>query len=371
MAGQPFPQTLNCIRCLADPGRAHEGRSPCQYRNRCIRGCPFGGYFSSNSSTLPAAERTGNLTLRPSFPFAGVPVPNGQGGWEKERGFGDIVLLGLWGRAEASGLLWGAGGTSVFPTASKESLGANQWQLGPAALVGWLQDWGVLGGLWQHWWGLNSRDGEEKANKGTLQLFYWFSLAGGWQVGGSPIPTANYLGATTEFSVPINLGVAKSFAALGSLVVNNMGPNVASTLLRVEDRLDQQLMRLTMPAEPEAEPDISPEEQEDFSKVAESVMRECIINLARIKETVSQSFASKAPSAGLDSVPSLIGGIKAGLLMLDKTRAKEVVDRIGDLVRELRDGRSGDVAAVVGDRRGADLRDVDCARRGLRGVCDL
>lgn len=42
-----------------------EGRVRCQYRNRCIRGCPFGAYFSSNSSTLPAAERTGNLTLRP------------------------------------------------------------------------------------------------------------------------------------------------------------------------------------------------------------------------------------------------------------------------------------------------------------------
>ncbi|MFK7811886.1 MAG: GMC oxidoreductase [Maribacter sp.] len=42
-----------------------EGRSLCQYRNRCSRGCPFGGYFSSNSSTLPAAERTGNMTLRP------------------------------------------------------------------------------------------------------------------------------------------------------------------------------------------------------------------------------------------------------------------------------------------------------------------
>ena len=41
-----------------------EGRGPCQYRNRCWRGCPFGGYFSSNSSTLPAAERTGNMTLR-------------------------------------------------------------------------------------------------------------------------------------------------------------------------------------------------------------------------------------------------------------------------------------------------------------------
>ncbi|MHA7829825.1 MAG: GMC oxidoreductase [Flagellimonas sp.] len=42
-----------------------DGRVRCQFRNRCIRGCPFGAYFSSVSSTLPAAEATGNMTLRP------------------------------------------------------------------------------------------------------------------------------------------------------------------------------------------------------------------------------------------------------------------------------------------------------------------
>ncbi len=41
-------------------------RGTCQYRNLCIRGCPYGAYFSSNSSTLPAAEATGNMTLRPN-----------------------------------------------------------------------------------------------------------------------------------------------------------------------------------------------------------------------------------------------------------------------------------------------------------------
>ncbi|PZR21980.1 MAG: GMC family oxidoreductase [Citrobacter freundii] len=40
-------------------------RQRCQYRNRCHLGCPFGAYFSSNSSTLPAAIATGNLTIRP------------------------------------------------------------------------------------------------------------------------------------------------------------------------------------------------------------------------------------------------------------------------------------------------------------------
>jgi choline dehydrogenase-like flavoprotein len=42
-----------------------EGRTQCQYRNKCGLGCPFGGYFSTQSSTLPAATKTGNLTLRP------------------------------------------------------------------------------------------------------------------------------------------------------------------------------------------------------------------------------------------------------------------------------------------------------------------
>ncbi len=43
----------------------HDQRSNCQYRNKCWFGCPFGAYFSTQSSTLPAAVKTGNLTLRP------------------------------------------------------------------------------------------------------------------------------------------------------------------------------------------------------------------------------------------------------------------------------------------------------------------
>lgn len=41
------------------------GRTKCQFRDRCWEGCPFGGYFSTQSSTLPAAMATGNLTVRP------------------------------------------------------------------------------------------------------------------------------------------------------------------------------------------------------------------------------------------------------------------------------------------------------------------
>ena len=56
-------------RCahLTQPAEIHiqQGRDKCQARSLCERGCPFGGYFSSNASTIPWAEKTGNLTLRP------------------------------------------------------------------------------------------------------------------------------------------------------------------------------------------------------------------------------------------------------------------------------------------------------------------
>lgn len=50
---------------VANLTRPHMGRGSCQYRNLCMRGCPYGAYFSSNAATLPAAEKTGKMTLRP------------------------------------------------------------------------------------------------------------------------------------------------------------------------------------------------------------------------------------------------------------------------------------------------------------------
>ncbi len=52
---------------LSEPNEIHlqQGRGKCQCRNLCMRGCPYGGYFSSVTSTLPWAKKTGNLTIRP------------------------------------------------------------------------------------------------------------------------------------------------------------------------------------------------------------------------------------------------------------------------------------------------------------------
>ena len=71
---ESIAKNFNDGRILSNARTAHitEGTKPglgrvtCQYRNRCARGCPYGAYFSSNSSTLPAAEATGNMTLMPN-----------------------------------------------------------------------------------------------------------------------------------------------------------------------------------------------------------------------------------------------------------------------------------------------------------------
>jgi len=60
-----YPDRHLIISRTANLSRGLKDRGPCQYRNLCSRGCPYGGYFSSNSATLPAARATGNLTLMP------------------------------------------------------------------------------------------------------------------------------------------------------------------------------------------------------------------------------------------------------------------------------------------------------------------
>jgi len=58
-----FPGRRMMVTRVANLTRAHHGRGPCQARDQCARGCSFGGYFSSLSATLPAARKTGRLTV--------------------------------------------------------------------------------------------------------------------------------------------------------------------------------------------------------------------------------------------------------------------------------------------------------------------
>jgi chemosensory pili system protein ChpA (sensor histidine kinase/response regulator) len=101
---------------------------------------------------------------------------------------------------------------------------------------------------------------------------------------------------------------------------------IAATLIGVEDRLDEQLVGLILPR---AASGSSPQEADtEFLQVQAAVLRECILNLARLKEAVAQNVGGTLDAAGLDAWQELMRGLKAGLLMLGKSRAVELVEAI-------------------------------------------
>ena len=138
--------------------------------------------------------------------------------------------------------------------------------------------------------------------------------------------------------------VQEEIAELAGIVTDGKTPpeesllKVAGVLLSVEDSLDDQLVRLILPTVPDATRTDLPRDQDlEFRLVSEAVLRECIVNLARIKEAVTVAVQKPGdfPPQGLDNVPQLLRGITAGLLMLGKGRAVELMDAIGAQVRNL------------------------------------
>src|SRR3569833_51693 len=114
---------------------------------------------------------------------------------------------------------------------------------------------------------------------------------------------------------------------------------IAATLIGVEDKLDAQLGGLIRP---KSAADIEEVEDNDFQQVQAAVLRECILNLARIKEAISQNVGGTLDAAGLDAWQELMRGLKAGLLMLGKARAVEVIEGVtGQLKRVMQPGGQG------------------------------
>ena len=116
--------------------------------------------------------------------------------------------------------------------------------------------------------------------------------------------------------------VEKRVAPTDSILVD-----IAAALISVEDNLDAQLVRMIMPNRGGSGAAQSEETDGDFQQVQKAVLRECVVNLARIKETVAAALARHEQS-GADQVPELMRGITAGLLMLGRGRAVEVLEGI-------------------------------------------
>ncbi|HEY2340132.1 MAG TPA: Hpt domain-containing protein, partial [Steroidobacteraceae bacterium] len=109
--------------------------------------------------------------------------------------------------------------------------------------------------------------------------------------------------------------------------------DIAATLIGVEDKLDDRLVGLILPPKDAGLP--QPEADTEFQQVQAAVLRECIVNLQRIKEAVVQSVGGTLDAAGLDSWQDLMRGMKAGLLLLGKARAVEIIEAITNQLRRV------------------------------------
>ena len=89
---EKWPDRRITIGRVANLTQDHNGRTKCQRRDLCYRGCPFGAYFSSQSSTLPAAAATGNMTLKPNSIVESILYDN-----ENDRASGVRVLDAITG----------------------------------------------------------------------------------------------------------------------------------------------------------------------------------------------------------------------------------------------------------------------------------
>jgi hypothetical protein len=159
-----------------------------------------------------------NLMVRPSIPIVWQPhfaggggMFGGGGGFDEQFGIGDIQLVMFYANTnKETGFFWGAGPTMQFPTHTDDVLGNDAFQIGPAAYAGFMGKWGVVGLFPQHWWNIGGSDGYTAFT--ATQLFYWFSVGDGYQIGGAPTITYDWAAddSSNAWTVPVNLGVAKT-----------------------------------------------------------------------------------------------------------------------------------------------------------------
>ncbi|MEO6184706.1 MAG: hypothetical protein ABIP83_00270, partial [Steroidobacteraceae bacterium] len=116
--------------------------------------------------------------------------------------------------------------------------------------------------------------------------------------------------------------VQAQITSLEALAASNDRPSesalvdIAAALIQVEDHLDDELIGMILPrtrAPGEAPVDI------DFQHVQSAVLRECVVNLARVKEYIAQNVGGTLDATGFDNWLDLMQGMQAGLLMLGKT----------------------------------------------------
>jgi hypothetical protein len=155
---------------------------------------------------------TTNLFIRPAIPVIfSQDVPQFGGGFSSEGvDLGDISFDASLATNLPGGIVLLGGLAGTLPTATNDSLGLNQWLLGPEAAVALVRPWGVVGALVSHQWDIAGDNDFDTSITGG-QYFYAFNLKDGWQINASPTFSYNHEATSgNEFTFPLAVGVSKT-----------------------------------------------------------------------------------------------------------------------------------------------------------------
>ena len=160
------------------------------------------------------ARKQAMLTLRPVFPLVTQPVfdeTDARESYKHVTGLGDIQLLVMAGPNDGKDLVWGAGATFKFPTASKDELGRGKYQAGPAAMIFYMGKPWTLGLLAQHWSSFAGDDGRDSVSQTDIQYVLRRSIPGAMSIGMGPTIGINWeADSNNRLTVPVGLGITKT-----------------------------------------------------------------------------------------------------------------------------------------------------------------
>jgi chemosensory pili system protein ChpA (sensor histidine kinase/response regulator) len=125
---------------------------------------------------------------------------------------------------------------------------------------------------------------------------------------------------------------------------------IAGSMLRVEDHLEQQLLGLVTgePARPESGE--GEEGDEELNRVTSAVLRECLVNMARVRDAISERLAGPVEPQVVDGVPEQLKAVTSALLVLERPRAVALLERVTAVVRQVLSPEAGEFPRGALDR---------------------
>ena len=152
-----------------------------------------------------------NLITRPVIQvYNSVPYTDSNGDEQRTTNFGDWTQLEIFSPAHSGHWLLGLGPTFIFPTAGSVYTGQGKWQVGPAAVIAYMDKKFIAGVFPQQWWSFAGDESRPDTSQMNLQPIFSMFFEGGWNVGYSGNILVNFKAPSdNRWTVPIGIGAGK------------------------------------------------------------------------------------------------------------------------------------------------------------------